>query len=307
MAQKIIFMGTPDFAVPILKSIHLSKHKILKVYTQPPKKKDRGQKINFSPIHKYSIKANLDVEYPDNLEIDKEINNIKNLNPDIIIVVAYGKILPSKLLNLKNSKFINIHASLLPKWRGAAPIQRAIMNLDKETGISIMKIVPKLDAGPVMMKSKVSLPFGISFNDLSIKMSNLASKMILDCIDLIEKKQDTYTPQVESKATYAKKIAKQEAKINWNDRAKNIIAKVNALHPNPGSWFEINGLRIKPIKLKEINIQGTPGRILDNNFTIGCSENSVQVLELKKEGKKPMHAKEYLKGNKIEIGTKLNV
>ena len=147
----------------------------------------------------------MDVEYPENFETDKEIKNIKDLNPDIIIVVAYGKILPSKLLNLKNSKFINVHASLLPKWRGAAPIQRAIMNLDEETGISIMKIIPKLDAGPVMMKSKVSLPFGINFNNLSFKMSNLASKMILDCIDLIEKKQDTYTPQEESKATYAKK------------------------------------------------------------------------------------------------------
>ena len=146
MALNIIFMGTPEFAVPILKSIHESQHKVLEVYTQSPKKKDRGQKINLSPIHKYSNKINIKVSHPENLNSEDAFKYLKKLKPDVVVVVAYGKILPSKILHLPGAIFLNIHASLLPKLRGAAPIQRSIMNMDKETGISIMKIVEKLDA-----------------------------------------------------------------------------------------------------------------------------------------------------------------
>ena len=155
MSLKIIFMGT-TFAVPILKSVNESKHKILCVFSQPPRKKDRGQKEIISPIQEYSQKAKIECMHPETLD-DNVCDFIKGLNPDLILVVAYGKIIPAKLLNLQNIKFINIHASLLPKWRGAAPIQRAIMNLDKETGISIMQITSKLDAGPVMMTSKIKI------------------------------------------------------------------------------------------------------------------------------------------------------
>ena len=151
MTLNIIFMGTPDFAVPILKSINNLNHNVLEVYTQPPNKKNRGQKIQISPIHDFSNKLNLPVRCPIAFE-EEEINHIKNLNPDLVVVAAYGKILPAELLNLDKVLFINVHASLLPKWRGAAPIQRAIMNLDHETGVSIMKIVTKLDAGPVLLQ-----------------------------------------------------------------------------------------------------------------------------------------------------------
>ena len=154
MALDIIYMGTPDFAVPILKAIHESDHNIIHVYTQSPKKKDRGQKKNTTPIHEFANKNNLKVRHPDHLDNDEELNFFKKLRPDIVVVVAYGKIIPKRFLNIENIKFINVHASLLPRWRGAAPIQRAIMNMDKETGISIMKIISKLDAGPVMMMSK---------------------------------------------------------------------------------------------------------------------------------------------------------
>ena len=305
MALNIIFMGTPDFAVPILKSINNLNHNILEVYTQPPNKKNRGQKIQNSPIHDLSNKLNLPVRCPIAFD-EEEINHIKKLNPDLVIVVAYGKILPVKLLNLEKVLFINVHASLLPRWRGAAPIQRAIMNLDHETGVSIMKIVTELDAGPVLLQSKIKITKEINYKELSGQMSELGAKLILDTLKLIEDKKANFTEQNESKATYAKKIEKSETKISWNDDAEKIIAKINAFSPNPGCWFELNGSRVKIIKAKKIISEGIPGTILDDNLTIACSKNAIRIMEIKKEGKQKMTAGEFLKGNKIKTGQSLN-
>lgn len=305
MAQNIIFMGTPEFSVPILKSLNESKHNILEVYTQPPKKKNRGQVINLTPVHEFSNENNLKVRCPEELNTQDEFDYLKQKKPDVIVVVAYGKILPSQLLSIEKTKFINIHASLLPKWRGAAPIQRSIMNLDKETGISIMKIVPKLDAGPVMMKSKVKITPSTNFKSLSQELSLLGAKMILESLDLIESDEANYIDQDENEATYAKKIKKIESKIEWNTHAKKIIAKINALYPNPGTWFEYRGARLKINKAEEVEAKGKPGEILNEKFTIACLENAIQILELQKEGKKSMDISEYLKGNSLEIG--LNV
>lgn len=306
MSFRILFMGTPHFAVPILKAINDSKHEILGVYTQPPKKKNRGQKISISPIHNFSNQYNFIVKHPETLSRKEDFDFIQNLRPDIVIVVAYGKILPSELLSLKNVQFINIHASLLPKWRGAAPIQRAIMSLDNETGISIMKIVPKLDAGPILLKSKIKISKEMNCEQLSIQMSELGAKLILESLDLIESGKVRYISQNEKEATYAKKISKQETKINWNVEARTLVAKINALYPSPGTWFELNGSRIKIIKAIEIKAKGTPGEVINKNLTIACSKNAIQILELTKEGKKATMASEFLKGNKIEVGTNIN-
>ena len=305
MALNIIFMGTPDFAVPILKSINNLNHNILEVYTQPPNKKNRGQKIQNSPIHDFSNKLNLPVRCPIAFD-EEEINHIKKLNPDLVIVVAYGKILPAKILNSDKPLFINVHASLLPRWRGAAPIQRAIMNLDHETGVSIMKIVTELDAGPVLLQSKIKITKETNYEELSDQMSELGAKLILDTLKLIENKKANFKEQNESEATYAKKIEKTESKINWNDEAEKIIAKINAFCPNPGCWFELNGNRIKIIKAKKVMGKGIPGTILDNNLTIACSKNAIRIVELKKEGKKKMTADEFIRGNKIKTGQSLH-
>ena len=302
MSFKILFMGTPSFSVPILKSLNLSNHKILEVYTQPPKKKDRGQKISFSSVHRFSNEINIPVRYPTTLRSKVELEHIKQLKPDIVVVVAYGQIIPSEFLDLQNILFINIHASLLPKWRGAAPIQRAIMNCDNETGISIMKIEEELDAGPILLKSKIEITKNNNYEELSNKMSSLGAKLILDALDLISKKKENFVPQQQEKATYAKKIKKTESKIDWNLEAKNIVAKVNAFHPNPGCWFNLKGSRIKIIKAVEIQASGPPGEIINNSFTIGCSKNAIQILELQKEGKNKILAKEFLKGNNLEVG-----
>ena len=305
MTLNIIFMGTPEFAVPTLKSIIESNHRVLEVYTQPPQKRNRGQKIQNSPIHNFSKKSDIPVNCPSNIG-KNEVDHIKQLKPDLVIVVAYGKILPTDLLNLDKILFINVHASLLPKWRGAAPMQRAIMHMDQETGISIMKIVPKLDAGPILMQSKIKITQEINHQELSDKMSKLGAKLILDTITLIKNNKVNFIEQNEAKATYAKKIKKIESKINWNDAADKVIAKINAFYPNPGSWFELNGTRIKIIKAKEITNKGVPGTILDKKFTIACSKNAIQIIELKKEGKQIMTAEEFLRGNEIKIGLILN-
>ena len=181
-------MGTSEFSIPILKSVYDSKHSILGVYTQPPKKKNRGQKIQNSTIHDFANKLNIPVYYPDSLD-KNEINRIQRLKPDIVLVVAYGKLLPTELLNLEDVLFLNIHTSLLPRWRGAAPVQRAIMSMDKETGISIMKIIPKLDAGPILIQSKIKITSEMNSKDLSDKMSEEGAKLILDAFRLIENKR----------------------------------------------------------------------------------------------------------------------
>jgi methionyl-tRNA formyltransferase len=305
MSFRILFMGTPDFSVPILKSLYQSHHKILEVFTQPPKKKNRGQRITLSPVHEYSNEINIPVRHPLNLNVQEELDHIKKIKPDIVVVVAYGKILPSRLLETQNTMFINIHASLLPKWRGAAPIQRAIMNCDTETGISIMKIVPKLDAGPVLMKSKIKITKETNYEELSDQMSKLGAKLILEAFKLIKNNKAKFISQNDEDATYAKKIEKNESKINWRLDAKIIVAKINALHPNPGSWFEFKGSRIKIIKALEVTGKGEPGEIINENFTIACSQNALQVLELQKEGKNKISSIEFLKGNKLEIGSNI--
>ena len=305
MALKIIFMGTPEFAVPILKSLYESKHNILEVYTQPPKKRDRGQKLNLTSIHTFSKKNNIKVRYPEKINTKEEYDRFKKLKPDVVVVVAYGKIIPKQFLDIENIKFLNIHASLLPKWRGAAPIQRAIMNLDSETGISIMQIVSKLDSGPIMMKSKIKISKNTKFKELSEQLSNLGSSMIIDSLDLIESKAVKFIEQNDKDATYAKKIDKMETKIDWKDDAKIIIGKINAFSPSPGCWFKYQGVRVKIIDAKEVDASGTPGQIINKNFTIACSKNAIQILVLQKEGKKIMSAIDFLKGNEIEIGLKL--
>ena len=240
MSQKIVFMGTPEFSVPTLESLVNSNNQILAVYSQPPSKANRGQKITPSSVETFANEHSLNLRTPDNLNNDKEYNYLKKLNPDIVVVIAYGKIIPKKFLDLSKHGFINVHASLLPKWRGAAPIQRAIMNLDNQTGISIMKIVEELDAGPVMQQDKIQINENIDTLTLSKVLSKLGANSILNAIIKIEKGEARFQEQNHSEATYAKKISKMEGQINWKESAKKVLAKINGLNPNPGAWFEYN-------------------------------------------------------------------
>ena len=306
MLKKIIFMGTPYFAVPILKSLYQNGYNISAVYTQPPQRSNRGQKINKSPIQGFSETLNIEFRMPSSFKNNKEeYEFLKELNPDIAIVVAYGQIIPKEILSLTKKGFINIHASLLPKWRGAAPIQRSIMNLDKETGISIMKINDKLDSGPVCSSYKTKINDNDNFTTLSDKLSLLAAEKILDVLDDIMNDKIKFEEQDHSKATYANKIHKTEGKIDWNNSARKIVATINGLNPNPGAWFNFKGERYKILSAKISEKKGQIGQILTESLEIGCVDSSIEVLEIQREGKQPQKASEFMLGSKIQKGSKL--
>ncbi len=307
MFKKIVFMCTSNFSVPILKSLYQNGYPIVTIYTQPPQKSMRGQKVNKSPIQKMAENLCIECRTPDSLkENNEEYNFLKLLNPDLVIVVAYGQLISKNYLSLSKHGFINIHASLLPKWRGAAPIQRSIMNLDKETGVSIMKIVEKLDAGPVMMQEKINVTSEMNAEDLSNKLSDLSSKLILECIDEIEGGKAKFIDQDEQKATYAKKINKEEGKINWDNSAENILAQINSLLPNPGAWFSFMGERYKILKASISEAEGEKGKVIDNNLTIACKSKSIKVNEIQRQGKNKQSTSEFLLGSKIKKETALD-
>jgi len=306
MSKKLVFMGTPMFAVPILKSLYQNGYNISCVYTQPPQKSKRGQKINKSPIQGISETLNLEYRTPPILNNEEEYNFLNSLDADLAIVVAYGQIIPKKFLSLTKTGFINIHASLLPKWRGAAPIQRSIMNLDQETGISIMRIAEKLDTGPVCNNYKIQLNENLNALEISEKLSNLAAEKILDNVDDILEDKANFVEQDHSNATYASKIQKTEGQINWDENAEKIIGKINGLYPSPGAFFNFNGERYKILKAQIGRAQGNPGSVLSDNLEIACGNNqSIIVKEIQRQGKRPQNIGEFIQGSQIKKGSKI--
>ena len=308
MLKKIVFMGTPLFAVPILKSLYQNGYQVSVVYTQPPQKSQRGQKINKSPIQGISETLNIEYRTPNSLRDNiEEYNYLKELNADIAIVVAYGQIIPKEYLSLVKKGFINIHASLLPKWRGAAPIQRSIMNLEKETGVSIMKIGEKLDAGPVCNLYKIGILDKDNAETISEKLSALAAEKILDNIDLILDDKIQFKEQNHNEASYATKIEKTEGQIKWNENAENIIGKINGLYSSPGAFFIHKGERYKILKAMLSSGGGEIGEVLSNYLEISCgNKKSIKVLEIQRQGKRPQNISEFMLGSQIKKGSNLN-
>ena len=301
MSLKIIFMGTPKFAVPTLEALHKSEHLLVSTYSQNPKKSNRGQKINKSEIQQFAESLKLEVRTPEKLD-DKELEYIKKINPDLVLVVAYGKIIPKQFLDIPKYGFINIHASLLPKWRGAAPIQRSIMQGEEETGITIMKINEKLDSGPILKSFSLKILSEDTFGDLQNKLSELAGNSIIPSINLIISGAK-FNEQIHAEATNAEKIKKEEGKINWNDAAKNIINKIRALNPSPGSFFEFKKIRYK-IWRAELSLKtGKPGEVVDDKLTVATQDCAISIKEIQREGKKKLSTKEFLIGNQIPAGS----
>ena len=294
------------FAVPILKSLYQNGYNISCVYTQPPQKSKRGQKINKSPIQGISETLNLEYRTPPILNNEEEYNFLNSLDADLAIVVAYGQIIPKKFLSLTKTGFINIHASLLSKWRGAAPIQRSIMNLDQETGISIMRIAEKLDTGPVCNNYKIQLNENLNALEISEKLSNLAAEKILGNVDDILEDKANFVEQDHLNATYASKIQKTEGQINWGENAEKIIGKINGLYPSPGAFFNFNGERYKILKAQIGRAQGNPGSVLSDNLEIACGNNqSIIVKEIQRQGKRPQNIGEFILGSQIKKGSKI--
>ena len=246
MSSNIIFMGTPDFAIPALKEIN-KYFKLSCVISQPAKKAKRGHNILKSPVQNFAEQNKLIIKTP--TRIEDEYNYLKELNIDLAIVVAYGQIIPSKILKLSKNGFINIHASLLPKWRGAAPIQRSIMSGENITGVTIMKIEKELDSGPILLSKSIKSG-NLTFGQLEKSLSELGSKVIVDCINKVLSGTAEYIPQNKIGVSYAKKITKLDEKIDWNENAENIIFKINALNPKPGAYFDYKYEKIKVYSAK---------------------------------------------------------
>ena len=305
MAKKIVFMGTPMFSVPILKSLYQNGYPIECVYTQPPQKSQRGHKVNKSPIQAISETLNLGFRTPNSLKKNnEEFEYFKSIDADLAIVVAYGQIIPKEFLTLTKKGFINIHASILPKWRGAAPIQRAIMNLDKEIGLSIMKIAEELDTGPVCNTYKINIETNLNAVEISEKLSYLAAEKILDNIDDILNDKANFIEQNHSNATYAYKIQKNEGLIDWKDKAKNIIGKINGLYPSPGAFFSFKGERHKILKAEIGNGQGKPGEVVANYLEIACGDKqSIKIHEIQRQGKRSQNINEFILGTQIKKGS----
>jgi len=228
------------------------------------------------------------------------------LAPDVVVVVAYGQIIKKNFLNLAKFGFINIHASLLPKWRGAAPIQRAIMNRDKKIGVSIMKVEEKLDSGPVLASRELELDQNVTHGEMEKKLSIIGANLLIESLKKVKTGNLKFINQVHSEATYAKKINKDETKINWSLDAHKVLAHIHGLSPSPGAWFEYENERFKVLKAKISSTNGEPSFVIGENLTIACKSNSIQILELQREGKNKQTSKEFLLGKKITSGSILN-
>ena len=305
MPKKIVFMGTPMFAVPILKSLYQNGYPISDVYTQPPQKSQRGMKILKSPIQGIAETLNIEFRTPNTLKDNQqELEYFKKIEADLAIVVAYGKIIPKEFLKLTKKGFINIHASILPRWRGAAPIQRAIMNLDKQIGISIMKIVEKLDAGPVCNIYKIDLDNNCNASEVSEKLSAIAAEKILDNIDEVLEDKASFKEQDHSKASYASKILKTEGVIDWKEDAEKILGKINGLHPTPGAFFVFKGERYKILKAEIGSRFGEPGEVITDYLEVACGNRySIKISEIQRQGKRPQNISEFMLGSQIKKGS----
>ena len=305
MSLKVVFMGTPEFSVPALEALLKNNFNVLISYTQPPKKSKRGQKINPSPVEIFCKKKQIKVKNPIHLSNEEELKIFSNFSPDIAVVVAYGQIIPKKFLDIPKFGFINIHASLLPKWRGAAPLQRAIMNGDKNIGVSIMRIQEKLDSGPVLLSEKIEINNEKTHGEIEKKISQMGADLFIKGLKNIKDGNAKFVEQNHSDATYAKKIKKSETKINWNQDANKVLGHIHGLSPSPGAWFIFENERFKVLKGKISQEKGKPGHILNENLTVGCGSSSIQILEIQREGKNIQIAKEFLIGKKIKKGEKL--
>ena len=302
--MKLVFMGTPNFSVPALQALNESSHQICAVYSQPPRPAGRGKKLKLSEVHREAVDMNLTVHHPENFKSEKDQIIFRNLNADVAVVVAYGLLLPKPILLSPKLGCVNIHASLLPRWRGAAPIQRAIMDGDDETGVCIMKMNEGLDTGPILSSTKIQILENDTSKVLSKRLSLEGAKLIVKVLDSFSSHsaQDQPTKGI----TYAKKIDKSEAKIDWSLSAETIDRKIRALSPFPGAWTEINGERVKLLASKVIDKENEPGIVLDKGFSIACGQKAVEITEAQRPGKSAQNSDVFLRGFKLQQGSKLD-
>jgi methionyl-tRNA formyltransferase len=309
MRLRIIFMGTPDFAVPALRAILEAGHEVVAVYSQPPRAAGRGMALRKSPVQQAAEETGLAVLTPERLKSAEEPARFASLTPDVAVVVAYGLILPKPILDAPKYGALNLHASLLPRWRGAAPINRAIMAGDTETGVAVMRITEGLDAGPVCLEARAPIGADETAGELHDALATRGARLMVHALSALEGGGLDCRPQAEGGVTYAEKIDPAETRIDWSRPAREVHNLIRGLSPYPGAWFEIdlNGKpeRIKALRSTLANGSGAPGLALDNKLTIACGEGAVRLVEVQRAAKRPMSADDFLRGATIAHGTVL--
>lgn len=307
--MRIVFMGTPDFAVPTLHALLDAGHEVVAVYSQPPRAAGRGMALRTSPVQQAAEQAGLAVRTPQSLKSAEEQERFRALHAGAAVVVAYGLILPRAILDGARQGAFNVHASLLPRWRGAAPINRAIMAGDTETGVSIMRITEGLDAGPVCLEARMPIGVDQTAGELHDELAMRGARLMVHALSALERGQLDCRPQAEEGATYAEKIDPAETRIDWTQPAHEVHNLIRGLSPYPGAWFEIevNGKpeRIRALRSTLAEGAGPPGTLLEDRLTVACGRRAVRLTQVQRAGKKPMPADEFLRGVKLRAGAML--
>ncbi len=304
MVLRLAFMGTPDFAVPTLAELIAQGHDIAAVYSQPPRPKGRGMALEPGPVHQFAQRTGLAVRTPLSLKDPQEQAAFAALNLDAAIVVAYGLLLPKAILDAPKLGCFNLHGSLLPRWRGAAPIQRAVMAGDAQTGVMVMKMDEGLDTGPVLMAERMAVGRKTG-GELASELSRLGADLMARALGALGRDAVTPRPQSDNGVTYAKKILKEEARIDWRRSAHEVDCQIRGLSPFPGAFTEANGERLKILYAEPVSGTGKAGILLDDALTVACGDGALRLIKVQRAGKSVMTAAELLKGFALAAGTQL--
>lgn len=306
MSLRIAFMGSPDFAVPTLEAILAAGHDVACVYSQPPRPAGRGKELRPTAIHAAAERHGLQVRTPLNFKAQDDRDAFAALGLDVAVVVAYGLLLPRAILEAPRLGCFNLHGSILPRWRGAAPIHRAVMAGDAVTGVQVMKMDVGLDTGPVMLTATTSISEDDTTGDVHDRLSALGAPLMVEGLALLESGRAVLTPQVEEGVTYASKVSAEEARIDWRLPAREVAARIRGMSPFPGAWFEHEGQRIKVLHARADEGAGEPGTAIDNMLKIACGAGAVRLLRLQRAGKGQMTSGEFQRGKQIARGQKLS-
>jgi methionyl-tRNA formyltransferase len=305
MTLRLAFMGSPAFALPTLAALIAAGHDIACVYSQPPRPAGRGKQDRPTPVHAFAAERGIEVRTPRSLKKAPEQEAFAALDLDVAIVVAYGLILPKAILDAPARGALNLHGSLLPRWRGAAPIQRAIMAGDKVTGVQVMRMEEGLDTGAVLATAETPIEFDDTTQTVHDRLATLGAALMRDTLEKFERGETTETPQPEEGVTYAHKITAAEARIDWTRSAREIDCMIRGLSPAPGAWFEHDGVRVKVLLSRPGQGAGAPGEVLDDNLLIACGEGAVRLITVQREGRGPLAADTFLRGQPVPTGARL--
>ncbi len=305
MTLRLAFMGSPTFALPTLEALIEAGHEIACVYSQPPRPAGRGKQERPTPVHVFAAARGIEIRTPKSLKKPPEQEAFATLNVDLVIVVAYGLILPKAILDAPKYGALNLHGSLLPRWRGAAPIQRALMAGDSVTGVQVMRMEEGLDAGAVLATAETPIAFDDTTQTLHDRLSALGACLMRDTLVKLERGETIETPQAEAGVTYAHKITPAETRIDWTRPAREIDLLIRGLSPAPGAWFEWEGARMKALLSRLGQGSGAPGEALDDNLLIACGDGAVRLLTIQREGRGPLAAETFLRGQAVPAGARL--